>query len=80
MSTCHHIHGGLLGRVRVHVVVDDNPTTEALARAGMLARAPDPLHGLPAGRNRGAERDSLPRRMQANEDRANPGVLSSPLT
>ena len=38
----------LLERVRVHVVVDDNPTTEALAHEGMLARVLDPLRGLPA--------------------------------
>jgi hypothetical protein len=48
VSKCHHSHGGLLERVRVHVVVDDNPTTEALAREGMLARVLDPLRGLPA--------------------------------
>jgi hypothetical protein len=54
VDKCPHSHGGLLARVRIHVVVDDNPTTAALAREGMLARVPDPLHGLPGGRNRGA--------------------------
>ena len=61
-------------------MVDDHATTEALAREGMLARVPDLLRGLPAGRNRGAEGDRLLKRIQASEDRGNTGALSSPLT